>query len=459
MKSYFTLVALSSVLPFNHADQMMPLTTVTTTRLRGKHVKHTRTIHPRKNHNPMVEEHREIGQHSHKNQNHGESHRHRVDSNLQHYDNHEHHFDSHEKVEYHHEHHHKHYYNNHHGENHAKINEEIEDVTEESEHKTPAHSQKRKNKKHKEKAPHTLPTGLVEHFNKTLFHHLHDAPFDIYASALDQKMEKGESFPVFSVPQWHNATGIFSGFSKNATPLVFENAQFLLHWHDIVTANSGASEELENFMQNNNFYSSLTIGKAFRNDLHINFLGLVVSYYQYGAEKNILVPFARVEDFFDDTSEQHMLNPNLKALELDALHDMLNEKRNSSSQFYHPAWEISEERKQLIEDLEIIHFQKLFQLLIRRSFLFSFGYADCLMSEPNELRSCLDDTFYSVVKMETSVRGALDNQIAERMTEISESFRSKVSEACMTERGDRSVPCADANGLSSFVSSSAPVVP
>ena len=121
--------------------------------------------------------------------------------------------------------------------------------------------------------------------------------------------------------------------------------------------------------------------------------------------------------------------------------------------------EVSDERKQQMEDLEIIHFQKLFQLLIRRSFLFSFGYAHCLMSESDHLRECLDDTFYSVVKMETSIRGALDDHIVERLGEINGSFNSKVREACIMVEGTGtgmlygSGSCKDTNGLSSFVRS------
>jgi hypothetical protein len=261
------------------------------------------------------------------------------------------------------------------------------------------------------------------------------------------------------VPEWYNLTGVFSGFSKKATPLIFENAQFLLHWQDIVATSGGASDELTEFMANSNFRASLIIGKSFAESAKTNFLGLVVSYYQYGAEKNVLIPFAKLEDFFDDTSEQHLLDPDTKSLELQAMHDMLDEHRSNSTQFYHPAMEVSDERKQQLEDLEIIHFQKLFQLLIRRSFLFSFGYADCLMSESDNLRACLDDTFYSVVKMETSVRGALDDQIVERLAEINGSFHSKVKEACVMVQGIGtgmlygSGSCKDANDMSAFVSS------
>jgi hypothetical protein len=209
-------------------------------------------------------------------------------------------------------------------------------------------------------------------------------------------------------------------------------------------------------MKDNHYHASLIIGKSFGKSGEVPFLGLVLSYYQYGAEKNVLIPFGKLEDFFDDTSEKHLLDPETKSLEMAALQDMLEQKRENSTAFFHPALKISEDRKQRLEDLEIIHFQKLFQLLIRRSFLFSFGYADCLMSEPHDLRHCIDDTYYAVVKMETSVRGALDDQIIEQLSEINDTFHAKVSEACIMVQGSGtgmmygSGSCADVNDLTSF---------
>jgi hypothetical protein len=296
-----------------------------------------------------------------------------------------------------------------------------------------------KNKKKKNKFSFDLPTGLEEHYNHTLFEELHNAPFAIYERTFGNPVEGRESsFPVFIVPEWENTTGIFSGFSRTATPLIFENMQFLLTWEDIVQASSGAPENLIQFMEGNNFHSTLLIGKAISGDAsHIPFLGLMVSYYQ-NTMKHILVPFATLDHFFHDTSEQHLLNEGTRQLEHDALHEMLDQERIKNSTvhaFLHPEMIHSDDHHQDLQDLEAAHFRRLFQLLIRRSFLFSFGYADCLKTEPYTLRDCLDDTFSIVVKMETTVRGALDAQLIMELSEISESLDSKVIEACISVSG------------------------
>lgn len=301
-----------------------------------------------------------------------------------------------------------------------------------------------------------LPTGLDEHYNHSLFEELHRAPFEIYETAFGHTLESNDSFPVFIVPEWRNTTGIFSGFSRTATPLVFENMQFLLTWEDVVGASTGVDDDLLHFMQDNNFHATLLIGKAFGPDGNtITFLGLLVSYFQ-STQKNILVPFAKLDNFFDDTSEQHLMSDEVKHLELDALHEMLEEQRNStnSNVFYHPVKYLTDERKQRLQQLEALHFRRLFQLLIRRSFLFSFGYADCLKSEPHALRECLDDTFSIVVKMETTVRGAMDDQIVEELAEINDTFHSKVSEACISASGmgmSGTGTCANFGDLGAYV--------
>ncbi|KAG7350799.1 hypothetical protein IV203_010159 [Nitzschia inconspicua] len=284
-----------------------------------------------------------------------------------------------------------------------------------------------------------LPTGLDKHYNQTLYEELHNAPFVIYERTFGNPVEGRESsFPVFIVPEWKNSTGIFSGFSRTATPLIFENMQFLLTWDDIVQASSGAHEDLIQFMEDSNFHSTLIIGKALSEDSsHIPFLGLMVSYYQ-NTMKHILVPFATLDNFFHDTSEQHLLSEDTRHLEHDALHEMLDEERinNSTVHFLsHPDLIIGHDHQQDLQDLEAAHFRRLFQLLIRRSFLFSFGYADCLKTEPYQLRDCLDDTFSIVVKMETTVRGALDEQLIHELSGINERLSSKVGEACVSVSG------------------------
>ena len=298
------------------------------------------------------------------------------------------------------------------------------------------------NDHHKYEPHHTrivLPAGLEEHYNHSEYEELHRAPFDIYEAAFGEALDQSKhSFPVFVVPEWRNTTGVFSGFSRTADPLVFENMQFLLTWQDVMGASTGVDEDLMNFMTNNDFHSSLLIAKAFSpTGRSTTFLGLIVSYFQ-GTQKNVLVPFAKLEHFFDDTSEQNLMSDEVKHMELDALHEMLEEQRSNSTnkeRFYHPAMNLSEERKRKLQQLEELHFRKLYQLLIRRTFLFSFGYADCLNTEPGTLRECLDDTYSIVMKMETTVRGAMDEQIVQELSEINDAFHSKVSEACITATG------------------------
>jgi len=298
------------------------------------------------------------------------------------------------------------------------------------------------NDHHKYEPHHTrivLPAGLEEHYNHSEYEELHRAPFDIYEAAFGESLDLSkDSFPVFVVPEWRNTTGVFSGFSRTAEPLVFENMQFLLTWQDVMGASTGVDDDLMNFMTNNEFQSSLLIGKAFSpTGKSTTFLGLMVSYFQR-TQKNVLVPFAKLEHFFDDTSEQNLMSDEVKHMELDALHEMLEEQRSNSTNnelFYHPAMNLSEERKRKLQQLEELHFRKLYQLLIRRTFLFSFGYADCLKTEPGTLRECLDDTYSVVMKMETTVRGAMDEQIVQELSEINDAFHSKVSEACITATG------------------------
>jgi hypothetical protein len=281
-----------------------------------------------------------------------------------------------------------------------------------------------------------LPTGFPFHFNQTLFDKLHDAPFVVYGEALGHELEDGESFPVFALPQRVETLGVFTGFSKYASPLIFENVQFLLEWDQLQEASDAViPNKLETHIADNNFRASLIVAKSIGNGANVPFTGIVLSYYQYGREKNVLVPFSKLEDFFDDMSEKHLLDPATKSMEMAALHEMLEEKRSGSSKFYHPALAHTERRKQALEDLDTAQFHKLFQLLIRRAYLFAYGYADCLRSEPQRLRHCLDDTFYDLIKMETEVRGALDEEILETLVDINQTFHNKVSEACIATQG------------------------
>jgi hypothetical protein len=312
--------------------------------------------------------------------------------------------------------------------------------------------------------PVSLPTGFDEHFNQSLYDDLHSAPFEIYESVFGHPLERRDSFPVFIVPEWKNSTGVFSGFSRTATPLVFENMNFLLQWEDISGYSTGVDDDLLHFMKDTNFHSSVIIGKAFgENGKQMAFLGLLVSYVQ-STLKNILVPFAKVDNFFHDSAVEPMMSDSTKYLDLESLHEMLDEKRsNDTSLFYHPAMQVTDERKDRVEHLELMHFRRLFQLLIRRSFLFSFGYADCLKNEPRDLRNCLDKTFSIVVRFETSIRGALDEQIEEELSEMNEmSDHGKVREACMSASGAGAIygmGSCDNNfgGLGAFITSPASV--
>lgn len=306
----------------------------------------------------------------------------------------------------------------------------------------------------------TLPTGVEDHYNQSLFEELHNAPFQIYEAAFGRPLEGRDSFPVFIVPHWKNSRGMHSGFSRTATPFVFENLRFLLKWNDIADSSTGADDDLLHFMHENNFHSNLIIGKTFgENGNNTSFLGLLVTYFQ-STQKHILVPFAKLDNFFRDTSEEHLMSESTMDLELEALHEMLDEKpSNDTRLFYQPTSPISDERKQRLKDLEVLHFRRLFQLLIRRSFLFSFGYADCLKTEPHNLRSCLDDTFSIVVRMETTIRGALDEQLVEELAEINEMrHHSKVSEACISVSGEGTMygvgSCENhSSGMDAFIAS------
>jgi len=297
-----------------------------------------------------------------------------------------------------------------------------------------------KKKRRHDKSLHSLPTGtLGREFNSSLYEDLHNAPFEIYESVFDTGGEEREdSFPVFIVPDWKkDATGVFSGFSRTATPLAFQNMKFLLSWNDIVEASTGAEEGLINFIYRNKFEASLFIGKTLGEQQNVPFLGLVVSYHQ-NSQKNIFVPFAKLENFFHDASEKYLLSESTADLEHDALHQMLDEARASysSSTFFHPdivADTNNNNKKEELEDIEALHFRRLFQLLIRRTFLFSFGYADCLKEEPHNLRDCLDDTFSLVIQMEASVREALDGQLMEELATVTKLTKaSPLREACIS---------------------------
>ena len=318
----------------------------------------------------------------------------------------------------------------------------------------PQHQQSKKRRVLHDKSMYTLPTGLSEHFNETLYDELHNAPFDIYEHAMGHYLPEDDVFPVFSVPSWRQEPGVFSGFNKQAEPLIFEHSQVLLNWTDIMGASTVTGQLINDYIADNNFHANLIIGKAFKDVSHnFAFIGLLVSYWQYGAKKNVLVPFGHLEDFFNDASEKHLSDPETRHIEAEALHEMLEQKLTNSSEFYHPTFAHTQGHRDRLEDLEIIHFQKLFQLLIRRSFLFSYGYADCLMQEPDYLRECLDDTFQSVVHMETSVRGALEEQIVEQLAEINESFlHEHVTEACISFEGGiiGTEGCEETNDLSMY---------
>lgn len=311
----------------------------------------------------------------------------------------------------------------------------------------------------KGKNQHLLPNSNAdEHFNETLFEQLYMSPFDLYENAVGYKLEEEDPFPILNMPTWYNVTGVFSAFSKTVTPLIFENLQILLDWESIKAASPVVSNELQQFITDSNFHTNVIIGKCFGKLETQSFLGLVLSYYQFGVEKNVLIPFAKIGDFFDETytSHHHILDRDTRNLEIDALHQLLEQEGNSTSQ--HRLLQLSDTRAEQLENLEIVRFQKLFQVLIRRSFLFSFGYADCLHQEPYDLRACLDNTFVHVVERETTMRGALDEQLFHELEEINRVFHSHVSEACISVQGSGIDPlhagsCSDIQDLRRFVTS------
>jgi hypothetical protein len=304
----------------------------------------------------------------------------------------------------------------------------------------------------------SLPTARSEFYNETLFEALHNSPFEIYEQALGHTLEEGESFPVFTMPTWYKSTGVFSAFSKTATPLIFENSQVLLEWQDIVASSQGISPALKDFMTDSNFHASLLVAKSFGYQGVKSFLGLVLSYYQFGVEKHVLIPFAKVGDFFEESSYTQVSDGSIRNIQMSALENLLAQKESNSTN-PHPILELRDSRKEELENLDAIRSQKLFQALIRRSYLFSFGYADCIRSSPYDLRECLDDAFSGVVKLETSVRGALDKELAEHFGQINESFHSRVSEACIMVQGSSgagafgSGSCYDFEDLRHFVHS------
>jgi len=320
--------------------------------------------------------------------------------------------------------------------NNSEVNTELIDEQEET-----IEEARYKGTRRHDKQLHVLPAGnFGRNFNSSLYNDLHNAPFEIYESAFDiGEEEREESFPVFVVPDWQkDTTGVFSAFSRTATPLTFQNMQNLLTWKDIKEASTGADEELTDFIYSNNFEASLFIGKALGDSTSdIPFLGLVVSYHQH-SQKNILVPFAKIEHFFHYTSENHLLHESGQYIDHDTLHEILDAERsnNSTSTFFHPeiiAETLQNNRKEQIDDIEAIHFRQLFQLLIRRTFLFSYGYADCLKEEPHDLRACLDDTFSLVIQMEAAIRDALDDQLFEELERITQvAYTSKYREACVS---------------------------
>jgi hypothetical protein len=309
---------------------------------------------------------------------------------------------------------------------------------------------------------HLLPhsDNADEHFNETLFEQLYMSPFDLYENAVGHKLEEEDSFPVLTMPTWYNVTGVFSAFSKTATPLIFENSQILLDWESIKAASPVVSNELHQFIADSNFHANVIIGKCFGKLETQSFLGLVLSYYQFGVQKNVLIPFAKIEDFFDETytSHHHILDRDTKNLEIAALHQLLEHKASHVELSQHRLLRLRDTRAEQLDNLEIIRFQQLFQVLIRRSFLFSFGYADCLHEDPYELRACLDNTFEHVVSRETAMRGALDEQLFHELEEINSAFHSHVSEACISVQGSEQDPlrvgsCSDMQDLRRFVTS------
>ncbi|KAL3933000.1 MAG: hypothetical protein SGBAC_010592 [Bacillariaceae sp.] len=279
-----------------------------------------------------------------------------------------------------------------------------------------------------------LPTGMNYHYNQSLYDDLLTAPFDIYSEIFqDLPFDSKSSFPVFAIPGWEKRLGVFSCFGKVSESFIFENLQFLLQWKDILGASDGVSMELYEYMTNHEFEADLIIAKGHKGEDIIPHLALVISYYQFGTKKKVLVPFARLGDFFDDTSEKHLADEAVREMEVEALHELIQSKRTNSTLFSDTDILENTDQAQGYATVETLHFQKLFQLLIRRTFLFSFGYADCLMQdEPDSLRKCLDDTFTNVVKLETNVRGALDDQVMEMVSIVNERSHAKTLEACVS---------------------------
>jgi hypothetical protein len=349
------------------------------------------------------------------------------------------------------------------------LQEEEEEEEEEVEQEQDIQRGRRRQETEENTAPkkptplYVLPTASDEYFNQSLFEHLHNAPYDLYEEALGHHKadyyDVSLGFPVFTMPTWHNNTGIFSAFSKTAVPMIFENSQILLHWNNILATSNGASRKLIEFIGDSNFRASLIIAKCYGGKGVTHFIGLVVSYYQFGVEKNVLVPFARIEDFFEDVAHSNIFDPSTKNLEVEALNHMLNHKQPNMTA-PHSVMQIRDARQVGLENLEITRFQQLFQVLIRRSFLFSFGYADCLHQDPYNLRQCLGETFTDVVKLEASVRGSLDAENAAQLEVINDVYHSSVSEACIMVQGGRvdyfgkQGSCYDMGDVRSFVHSS-----
>eukprot|EP00980_Cylindrotheca_fusiformis_P016311 scaffold4844_cov112-Cylindrotheca_fusiformis.AAC.9 len=288
---------------------------------------------------------------------------------------------------------------------------------------------------HKSRQDSLLPTGSdSRYYNQTLYHTLLLAPFEICSDVFDDVWSE-TSVPVFSMPDWKRqktANGrIFSAYHGNeGDSILFEHQQFVLRWEDLLAvAGDGIPSSLSEYTSNHDFQADLIVGKVHGESIattsreEVNgasiagpmHLALVVSYLQFGNQKNVLIPFARVKDFFDDDDDT------LKELDLEVLIESTtwphrtnsSDAVNASSSSISPLTSDSE-RIQAFENMETDHIPKMFQMLIQRTFLFSFGYADCLLQEEEEepeynLRQCLDDTYSSVIKMETNLRGALEN--------------------------------------------------
>ena len=277
----------------------------------------------------------------------------------------------------------------------------------------------------------------VSSFNQTLYEHLYWAPFDIYeqAMALEEPQDEDSSFPVWTVPTWMGKKGVYSAFGKTAEPLIFEHEQELLDWTAIQAVSNHAPAELEAFLGESQFEGSLILAKYFgeprpQNDQNDSFLGLVMSYIQFGVQKHVLVPLARLDDFFDHDIPLH--KESTQHLEVTALHELIMSKLSSSNDTStdQAILQSMEQRSQLLENLHDLQFQQLYQVLIRRSYLFSYGFADCLHQDPYALRDCLDETFDETVRLETKLRGAMAQKLQDHVGSINQDFHSTVQEAC-----------------------------